>query len=51
MLEDSVTNQVLERTPVPVEVTAGEAVSKRERWGSPAGVLGGGGMLLLAALD
>jgi nucleotide-binding universal stress UspA family protein len=51
MLEDSVTNQVLERTPVPVEVIAGEAVSKWERWGLPAGVLGGGGMLLLAALD
>jgi nucleotide-binding universal stress UspA family protein len=51
MLEDSTTNQVLERTPVPVEVIAGEAVSKWERWGLPAGVLGGGGILLLAALD
>jgi nucleotide-binding universal stress UspA family protein len=51
MLEDSTTNQVLERTPVPVEVIAGEAVSKWERWGLPAGVLGGGGLLLLAALD
>jgi len=51
MLEDSVTNRVLEATPVPVEVIAGDAVSKWERWGLPAGVLGGGGLLLLAALD
>ena len=51
MLEDSTTNRVLEATPVPVEVVAGDAVSKWERWGLPAGVLGGGGLLLLAALD
>ena len=51
MLEDSTTNRVLEATPVPVEVIAGDAVSKWERWGLPAGVLGGGGLLLLAALD
>ena len=48
MLEDSVTNRVLEATTVPVEVVAGEAVSKWERWGLPAGVLGLGGMLWLA---
>ena len=48
MLEDSVTNRVLEATPVPVEVVAGDAVSKWERWGLPAGVLGAGGLLLLA---
>jgi YjbE family integral membrane protein len=47
MLEDSVTNRVLEHTPVPVEVIAGEAVSKWERWGLPTAVLGAGGLLLL----
>ena len=48
MLEDSVTNKVLEDTTVPVEVIAGEAVSKWERWGVPAGILGAGGLLVLA---
>ena len=48
MLEDSVTNKVLEATTVPVEVIAGEAVSKWERWGVPAGILGAGGLLVLA---
>jgi hypothetical protein len=38
---------VLEDTPVPVEVVAGEAVSNWERWGLPVGVLGAGGLLLL----
>ena len=42
------TNRVLEATTVPVEVVAGDAVSKWERWGLPAGVLGLGGMLWLA---
>jgi YjbE family integral membrane protein len=49
MIEDSVTHRVLETSPVPVEVVAGEAVSKWERWALPAGVLGLGGLLLLAA--
>ncbi len=49
MIEDSVTHRVLETTPVPVEVIAGDAVSKWERWGLPAGVLGLGGLLILAA--
>ena len=48
MIEDSVTHRVLETTPVPVEVIAGDAVSRWERWGLPAGVLGLGGLLLLA---
>jgi YjbE family integral membrane protein len=47
MLEDSVTHKVLESTPVPVEIVAGEAVSRWERWGVPAGVVGAGGLLLL----
>ena len=49
LLEDSVTHRVLEITKVPVEVVTGDAVSKWERWGLPAGVLGAGGLLVLAA--
>ena len=51
MLEDSVTHRLLETTPVPVEVVAGDAVSRWERWGLPAGVLGLGGLLVLAATE
>ena len=51
MLEDSVTNRVLEATPVPVEVVVGDAVSKWESWGLPAAVVGAGGSLLVLALD
>ena len=50
MFEDSVTEQVLEATRVPVELVVGNAVSAWERWGLPAGLLAAGG-LLLAALD
>lgn len=45
MVENSVTNQVIERTAVPVEVIAGEAASKLERFGIPAGI--GAGILVL----
>lgn len=38
LLEDSVTSRVLETAQVPVEIVAGEAVSKLERFGVPAGV-------------
>ena len=38
LIEDSVTNRVLELTQVPVEVVAGEAVSRLERFGLPAGI-------------
>lgn len=48
MLEDSVTDKVLQSTAVPVEVVAGDAVSKWESWGLPAGVLGAGGLMLMA---
>ena len=48
MLEDSTTHRVLETTSVPVEVIAGDAVSKWERWGLPAGVVGLGGLIVLA---
>lgn len=44
-LEDSVTNQVIERTTVPVEVIAGDAASGLERVGIPAGV--GAGLFVL----
>jgi nucleotide-binding universal stress UspA family protein len=36
LVESSVTNKVLELTTVPVEVIAGHAVSKWERYGIPA---------------
>lgn len=51
MLEDSVTHRVLEDTPVPVEVVAGEAVSRLERWGVPVGALGLATGLLWLAID
>jgi YjbE family integral membrane protein len=51
MLEDSVTDSVLEATPVPVEVIVGEAVSSWERWGVRAGALAGAGGLLWLAID
>ena len=44
-VEDSVTNQVIERTTVPVAVIAGDAASRLERVGIPAGV--GAGLLVL----
>jgi ribulose kinase len=51
MLEDSVTNRVLELTSVPVEVVAGNAVSGWERRGLPAAALGAAGGLVLLAVD
>jgi len=45
MLEDSTTNRVLELTTVPVELVAGEEISKLERFGVPAGI---GALLALA---
>ena len=49
MIEDSVTNQVLELTTVPVEVIAGDAISRWERYGIPAGVGASLALFLLAA--
>ena len=51
MLEGSVTNRVLELTTVPVEVIAGDAISKLERYGIPAGVGTALAALLIAAAD
>ena len=51
MIEASVTNRVLELTTVPVEVIAGDAVSKLERYGIPAGIGGALALLLLVVAD
>jgi len=51
MIEDSVTNKVLELTTVPVEVIAGDAVSRLERYGIPAGIGAALAFLALAAAD
>jgi nucleotide-binding universal stress UspA family protein len=48
MVEASVTNKVLELTPVPVKVIAGDAISKVERYGIPAAIATGLGLLVLA---
>ncbi len=49
MFEASVTNQVLELTTVPVEVIAGDAISRLERYGIPAAI--GAGLALVLAAD
>ncbi len=51
LVENSVTNQVIELTTVPVEVIAGDSVSKFERYGIPAGIGTALAMLALAAGD
>ena len=51
MLEDSVTNQVLENTTVPLELIPGTSVSWLERYGLPAGLAAVLAMLLFAAVD
>jgi len=51
MLEDSTTNKVLEKTSVPVEVIAGESVSKLERYGLPSGLAAALALLVAAAVD
>lgn len=51
MLESSVTNKVLELTRVPVEVVAGEAVSRLEKYGLPAGLGAAITLLLLSIAD
>lgn len=47
LIENSVTNQVLERTSVPVEVIPGGPASELERIGIPAGVGAGAGIVAL----
>lgn len=50
MLQDSVTDRVLAQTTVPVEIIAGDEVSRLERYGLPLG-LGAALALLIVALD
>lgn len=50
MIEDSVTNRVVELAQVPVEVIAGESVSRLERIGIPTGI-GLALVMLYAAAD
>lgn len=49
VFEASATNEVLELTPMPVEVIAGDAISNLERYGIPAGI--GAGLALLLAVE
>ncbi|HEX6004808.1 MAG TPA: universal stress protein [Burkholderiales bacterium] len=51
MVEDSITNKVLELAQVPVEVIAGDAISKTERYLVPAGVGSAALALILLAVD
>jgi nucleotide-binding universal stress UspA family protein len=51
LVENSVTNKVLELTSVPVEVIAGDAVSKFERYGIPAALAAALAALVAAAAD
>jgi len=51
LVQSSTTNKVLELTPVPVEVIAGDSVSPWERYGIPAGVGSLIALLLAAAAD
>ena len=51
MIEDSTTNKVLDKTSVPVEVIAGESISKFERYGLPAGLGAALALLIAAAAD
>ncbi len=51
MLEDSTTNKVLEQTTLPVEVISGQAISKFERFGLPAGLVAACSLLLAATID
>lgn len=49
MLEDSVTNRVLELTTIPVEVVVGDEISGYERFGVPAAIGAALALLLLAS--
>lgn len=48
LIEDSVTNRVLELTQVPVQLVAGESASKLERFGLPAGVAAALALVVIA---
>jgi nucleotide-binding universal stress UspA family protein len=46
LVENSITDRVIELTPVPVEVIAGDSMSKWERYGIPAAIAAGLAMAL-----
>ncbi len=50
LIQDSVTNRVLEGASVPVQLIAGDHVSRLERWAVPAG-LGTAIAILMMAED
>jgi Ca2+-transporting ATPase len=50
LVESSVTDRVIQLTPVPVEVIAGDSISKWERYGIPAAI-GAVAALVLAIVD
>jgi hypothetical protein len=50
LIESSVTDRVIELTPVPVEIIAGDSMSKWERYGIPAAI-GAGLAMVLAIAD
>ena len=49
LVENSVTDRVIELTSVPVEVIAGDAMAKWERYGIPAAIAAGIAMVLAIA--
>ncbi len=49
LVENSVTDRVIELTSVPVEVIAGDSMSKWERYGIPAAIAAGITMALAIA--
>jgi nucleotide-binding universal stress UspA family protein len=49
LVESSVTDRVIELTSVPVEVIAGDAMAKWERYGIPAAIAAGIAMALAIA--
>ena len=51
LVENSTTNRVLELTSVPVEIIAGDSVSRWERYGIPASLGTAIALLLAAAAD
>ncbi|QJR13798.1 YjbE family putative metal transport protein [Usitatibacter palustris] len=51
MLESSTTNRVLELTTIPVELVAGDEISKLEKFGVPAGIGTALALLVAAAVD
>ena len=51
MLESSTTHRVLELSSIPVELVAGDEVSKLERFGVPAGVATALALVAAAAMD